>query len=567
MYSALTISISYKITEILRFTKAVHTAAWYPWILFAITKIFCADNMQLTLKYAALLIIFYICLITAGYPYYVVYSVFLISPYILFFIIRKLNSYFFYDKIEYLAKKICVLIVAFIIVLIITFPYFLKVNSLMKQTTDRAGNNFEYAANVKYGISDTIGSLIYPINTQPGGWYYFGIFNFLLVLSFFSFKNNKRLISIFFLGWLFFIVYITYGKDSYLFKFLWNYMPIFSSLREWPRLNIILLPILSLILALSFDEFYNSFILKNCSLTELKTKFQKILFFGAIIILIQLIWLIKIKYHAEWKLYYIDLRFGFLLNLPAEKWQEVMALPDFFVKFFLNLNINKIAVLFGMLYILSAVLSLIIFYAIYKYKIKKIKLAILILLIFTSIDNFLIGPWLWSAQRKNTSRHILQINEKNMRSFNVPRIDKYYTLSHTDEFNAGIVGNWYFDRYVKFRNKYRSTEEEAYKKLMGVIDGKKIYFSKKIDYSTIKEFLDDSKNVNYKVNVLYYDGDVLKLELFCEAPGYLSFIDNWDNSWKAYVNNVEKQIELLFGTFKSVYISEPKNIVVFEYKF
>ncbi|MHC4086934.1 MAG: hypothetical protein ACYSU5_17260 [Planctomycetota bacterium] len=39
VFSVLIMSVSFKVTEIIRFPNAVHTAAWYPWILYALTKI------------------------------------------------------------------------------------------------------------------------------------------------------------------------------------------------------------------------------------------------------------------------------------------------------------------------------------------------------------------------------------------------------------------------------------------------------------------------------------------------------------------------------------------------
>ena len=42
VFAVMVMSVSFKITEIIRFPNAVHSAAWYPWILYAID----ADNVQ-----------------------------------------------------------------------------------------------------------------------------------------------------------------------------------------------------------------------------------------------------------------------------------------------------------------------------------------------------------------------------------------------------------------------------------------------------------------------------------------------------------------------------------------
>jgi len=66
--------------------------------------------------------------------------------------------------------------------------------------------------------------------------------------------------------------------------------------------------------------------------------------------------------------------------------------------------------------------------------------------------------------------------------------------------------------------------------------------------------------------VSYYDGDTLTLMVRNVKPVYLSFIDNWDPDWRAFVNGEPTPILKLFGTFKSVQISPGKNIVTFTYR-
>jgi uncharacterized membrane protein YfhO len=65
------------------------------------------------------------------------------------------------------------------------------------------------------------------------------------------------------------------------------------------------------------------------------------------------------------------------------------------------------------------------------------------------------------------------------------------------------------------------------------------------------------------VNV--YNGDVLKLTVSAPTDGYISFIDNWDPNWKATLDDHSVQIELLFGTFKSLKIPVGVHKVVFAY--
>ena len=55
-------------------------------------------------------------------------------------------------------------------------------------------------------------------------------------------------------------------------------------------------------------------------------------------------------------------------------------------------------------------------------------------------------------------------------------------------------------------------------------------------------------------------------DLNASTNGYFSFIDNWDSNWKAYIDNKPVEIELLFGTFKSVKVGPGKHIIRFMYQ-
>jgi uncharacterized membrane protein YfhO len=66
--------------------------------------------------------------------------------------------------------------------------------------------------------------------------------------------------------------------------------------------------------------------------------------------------------------------------------------------------------------------------------------------------------------------------------------------------------------------------------------------------------------------LISYNGDELVWELDMPVNGYFSFIDNWDPYWKAYVDDKETPIKLLFGTFKSVPLTPGKHRVIFRYE-
>jgi hypothetical protein len=185
LFATCVMSVSFKIAEILRFPNAIHTAAWYPWILFAIAKILFSQSVKNLVRYGLFLSFFLICLLTGGYPYYIYYSLFLFGPYLLIFFIPKLRQKLFVNPIGSLKTSIVVLSVAGLSSLLICVPYLYKISQMLKETTDRTGGNFEYSTAHVFNFEDTIGSLIFPPAAQAEGWYYFGILSVLLIFLYF----------------------------------------------------------------------------------------------------------------------------------------------------------------------------------------------------------------------------------------------------------------------------------------------------------------------------------------------------------------------------------------------
>jgi hypothetical protein len=557
-------SVSFKIAEILRFPNAVHTAAWYPWILFAIAKILFSQSVKESVKYGVLLVFFLICLLTGGYPYYIYYCVFLFSPYLLVFFIPKLRQKLFVNPIGSLKTSIVVLSVAGLSSLLLCGPYLYKISQLLKETTDRGGGNFEYSTAHLFNFEDTIGSLIFPPTAQAEGWYYFGILSVLLILLYFfsglslayssSLKSSERVklesqpwyqdpwIKIFFLVWIGTVSYITYGRESYLFSLLWKYMPSFSSLRVWGRMNIILVPIIAWLLAIAYTHFEELISRRDASQNTKRfsrwTAIYVILGAYAAILLIQ-VHLFKNKlYDYYWTKYF---------NYLASK--EVLFIKygsiAFFITFFLLVLASKI-----------------------RLQSSRTLAAILAgLILFSALDMRSVGSgmWIYPLPVNTTNRSRVNIDQLNQESFKVPRIDEPVTVSLSSTFSVGTIENWYLNRYVQFLER-TNNEVNARKKLLGEIDGRKLYFSKTINYSTIQAFLDDAAQFKDFERLISYTGDELTLDVRTSTEGYLSFIDNWDRDWEATVDGKPTPIELLFGTFKSVRVAPGEHRVTFAYR-
>ncbi len=541
--STIIISVSFKITEILRFPNAVHTAAWYPWVLYAITRIFKSQSFKDSLWGGITLVVSLVCFCTAGYLYYVYYSQFLFVPYFLLFLIKPLRLRLFgIDSIKW-KKVIYTFAVCAVLVALVCGPYLLGVKNLMSQTTDRTGRDFDYSTDYYlFNLVDTIGSLVYPPAAEAEGWYFFSITALLIVLLYlFTNFTKEPAVKIFFVLWIGIISYISYGKYSYLFIFLWKYMPGFSSLRVWGRLSIILLPILAWLLSLSFNHFES--LISGSGRPAGKSFYKR---YGMIITLAMIyiailctqLYLLSNKvYDTQWKDWFRNV-------WPYNVWFVYLGIPAFAVVL-LILAVSK------------------------KYTLESSKIlgVVTILLIVISVcEMWPVGTHSWTYEGRVMKERIkLDVDAINQASFSYSRINRKNSISLGPVFNVSVLPSWYFDRYVKFL-KGHSDDLQAQEILFGVKGRRRVFFSESISYENIIDFLRDSFHYKNQGYLLLYTGDELEWEIETPVAGHVSFIDNWDHNWKAFVNGEEKEIELLFGTFKSVAVDKGRHHIKFVYK-
>lgn len=187
------------------------------------------------------------------------------------------------------------------------------------------------------------------------------------------------------------------------------------------------------------------------------------------------------------------------------------------------------------------------------------------LVLFSMLEMGHTGILMWPGRVLSTQRTRLNIEELNQKSFGIPRTDYNATISLSESFSVGVVPNWYFNRYNQFLHSPKF-DPEARKRLLGVIDGRKLYLSEAINYPAIQAFLDDAERFKDFKQVVSYTGEELILDVDAPMKGYLSFIDNWNPDWKATVDGRPVSIELLFGTFKSIQVPVGKHRVVFTYR-
>ena len=134
----------------------------------------------------------------------------------------------------------------------------------------------------------------------------------------------------------------------------------------------------------------------------------------------------------------------------------------------------------------------------------------------------------------------------------------------SQRFNIGILENWYFARYVSFLSR-TANEAQARSILLGIADGQKYFFRNPLNIRLLNHSFG---SLRYKQTgrLISYNGDELQWGIDAPETGHISFIDNWDPDWKAWVDEQPVEIELLFGTFKSVRLVPGKHKVRFSYQ-
>ena len=557
LFATLVMAVSFKVTETMRFPNSIHTAAWYPWILFAVTKIMRSQSAGQAARYGLLLTFFGVCMLTGGYPYFVYYSLFLFGPYLMVFLIPALRRRLWRQPLGSWRTSLAVLCAAGAAAFLLCAPYLSKMSQLMRETAKRGGGDFDYATEHEFRFIHTIGALIFPPSSQPEGWYYFGLIGVLLILLYlFDWRAwrrrgetemlaapwyQDRWIKIFFLVWIGAISYITYGRYSHLFLLLWKHMPLFANLRVWGRMNIILVPIIAWLLALAYTSFEDLLARKAGPHTRTARRWTPLAVLTAcyLIALGAQLYLFK---HQWYDFYWAKL--GDFKHVRAK---DVL---------FLVSGAAGFLVLAGLLIFAAAGR---------RFTRPALALTLAALVAVSALDMRPVGSQMWTYPAVCVERITRNVAEQNQNSFNVPRTDEEKLIPIVEPFNVGIMPNWYYKRYVQFLDQ-TNNELAARRQLLGVADGKKLYFSETLDHPTIQAFLDDAARFAVPLRVNSYTGDELTLDVHAPVPGYLSFIDNWDPDWEASIDGETVPIELLFGTFKSVRLPAGEHRVVFTYR-
>ena len=595
-------SFSLKVTELLRFPNALHAFAWFPWILYGINSVLLNFNYKKNF-----IIIFVSCLmlLTAGYPYFIFYGTVLFSSYFVFLLlIPNKENLFFKQNIKILSNKNFILKCFYpsFLAIIVSSPWILKISQLMNITRGRNVSDYNFSLQGSTNLYDQLGSWVYPPISIAEGWYYFGATSVFLIIIifvftiFFSNKNKKNDLNLkYFFYYFIFLIFINYQFtnpfDSIIFPFIWENLEFVQNFRFWMRMNIILVPLISILLAFSISKFVN--ILDENDLL-IKKKLNQIIVISFILIFVTQIYLIHFSGYE---------------NLYWEAWQlkriiyAENVLPEIFS--------NIVGLYKGLIYQISFLIIFILFYLINKFdylskffiKNKNIFLFSILFLSFSEL--FFLSNIQWSIPYKYYENGYEKLNLK--KDYNAPNNNTLVDIKNAffenrvsiaksgnnkyegntyyrndKKFNINYINTWgndghtkLFDEYFYSNGKFKDNVDLNIRKEVEYFYGmdsfsKRIFYSKTLGHNNIFSFLNDSrlseKENKFSFELVKYNGDELIIVVDSTANGWISFIDTWDSNWKVFIDKKEKNLEKLFDAYKAVKINSGKSEIRFVYK-
>jgi hypothetical protein len=555
--------MSLKVTEIIRYPNAVHSAAWLPWLLLGITM---AAARKDVVRGAVTFGIATLMLLTAGYPYYVIYAPFLIGPYfvaMLFAPARKALLGLPTKEPTGSVRHFVSIGVAFAIAATIALPWSRHVMALLNQTRNRATPNFTYATEYKFDLVDTVGSWIYPPAASMEGWYYFGMPATLLIATYlcclamrsFGFERHRG-IALWIVGWLAVVTYFTWGADSALFRFVWHHhVPVLDKMRVWGRLNIVLVPAIACLFALAFSFFVS--VVRSAR--ERWTR-ETIVFIAICATLAVLVLAIQI----------------FMI------WNDIT--NDYWLRWFeLFVAYRLPRLFFAVMTVLAATGVLVAVLLARRWRLSNCPKALAAMICTLSIfDLFYISNTQWPYWPTDVGVRRERDAFASLVSFAEPR---RLEPSLADPFarHHSVFGGWGFVRHGQFYLQYFDADDglarrdipqdqvAAARRFFGVDQGgKRLFLTSRIDYTTPVDFMADVDasvaSDDATIEIAFFDGDTLRLNVNNQRAAWLSYIDNWDANWTATVDGRDVVIERLFGSYKSIRVPRGRSTVVFSYR-
>ena len=537
---------SLKVTELLRFPNAAHAAAWMPWLLYAATLATARRHLVAgsAVFGAALLMLF-----TAGYPYFIVYAVFLIAPYLLAMNFSASRRAFMRTEPEPPSEKgayVAWLGGGALLAALIAFPWLRHVQALMAQTVDRGTPNFGYATGHLYGSLSTLGSWIFPPAASMEGWYYFGMATTLMIAFYLlcvalrhGITARDRLLLALLVGWMAFVIYFTWGRDSVIFTWVWQHVPVLNQMRVWGRMNIILVPAIALLLAVALTRYVDILGEPRVagSSRTLVLVFTGLGVIAAMTLAVQYFLYSSQSFDGYWPFYF---------KQSGDPGSAIWGKPWQHVR---NFDERRF-----LAYTLAACLAFIgLWLAARKWQRASLwrSIALVVFVAISMREMFYISnyQWMHPPSKKIPVNFdplaLLRANFENPRSISGSATLSYPSL----QYGVGLIPNWGFSRHVNVHLRYfkpdgqprpeiSAVEAAAAKRFFGADEkAERIFFTQRLGHESPLQFLRDADELasiaqnSYQVD--YYDGDRLQLTIAVTEPCWLTFVDNWDPYWTA----------------------------------
>lgn len=584
VFAAVVAGCSMKVTELMRLPNALHAAAWLPWFLYGINRIVDGSGRwrgAVAIAGATILVL------TAGYPYYAYYLQFLIGPYLLVVLVPKLRDALWYEPPEQACgwrTAIMWLGGAFAAGLAVCMPYLVHLKAFLDQMQDRGGGDYAYATEHNWDLFlDTAGSLVYPPAAMAEGWYYFGVAGLLIVVVYGvhvlagargrtseqvldSGEPNRR--ELWFAGGALaayiVLTYLTLGRESYLFQAMWSAWPGFSRLRVWPRMNILLVPLIAVVLARAAARWR----LFDYSVPPVEAGRDRnpatrsivrgdwIVATYVLVLGVQLVfWSFGYAgpYYATYFAHgpFAPFGPGWFLRSGAIAFLAVLAAWGLHQRGLIDRPTRAIGLMAG-----------------------------LVLVTMADVGPLGLSQWVPVQLGYVGERSPLFVSRMVEASLTIPRRFERDTIQIYPSFNVGIVPNWYFEEYVDFLErsgldherpeKRQNAAGQAAWRLLGCVDGRRLYVTRTVEHATAEALLADADALAAAtpthVEVTHYDGDELVAKLDSPTGGFLCFIDNWDPDWRAELNGSGVPLLRVLGTFKAMAIPAGQSQIRFAYR-
>jgi hypothetical protein len=531
LFASAVISTCWSISGFVRFPNAIHAIAWVPWVLAALHAAHVQPRSRAV--YFGMAALF--CEITAGYPYFVVYSFFLYAAYLVYLHLTLPTP----DWKHRLVRQLFLLITPVLLVA----PYVSAVSAVTKVTRNRAGGDFGYGSAYDYGVIDLVGSFIFPPVVTVEGCIYPGLFAlFLIVLYFWRYPSVSEKVGVLvgFVG----LLSVIMDYHSYVFTPVWSFLPIVNQMRAFARMTIITLPILAVALHQGYVFFAGEIERKLDERTL--TPRAAWLVFAPVLVIQYLLYSVREGLHKD----YMDWLARFLPS-GSHEFDFLMTTVFTFVVVLCVLSFDWSQIRHGR------------------------ELALAFAIFIATLDTGMQGRYWWSrsidgwlsdngiaADSGSLVQRAWTFTKRKANFFRL--VHDYFALDRfTDQGAAPWPGNlgitadglsalptpdFDFESYWKF---HEHTKPEDLHRLMGK---QKLFFGESI-HDDAPDFLADVDAHAKKSDpptIEYFDGSELRFRVKTTEPGFLTWIDNFDAGWSARVDGSRVPIQRSMTTFKAV---------------